>query len=109
MGLVLIDYEKWNHVDFLWAIDINKYFNTMLLEFVNNLTMEPHFIEMSVEEAISERQRNPIQNYSQFDEKDFENRISDAFNEVPNSLKKNFEKSFIAVREGTSIIRNKKD
>lgn len=58
MGLVLVDYEKWNHVDFLWAIDVNKYLNEQLLEFLKNSTTNPEFIETVIQNAVDQRTLN---------------------------------------------------
>lgn len=79
MGLVLVDYEKWNHVDFLWAIDINKYLNEQLLEFLKNSTTDPEFIETVIQDALDQRTVNKKPVDVIFDKEHF----SAKFNELP--------------------------
>lgn len=38
LGLRLIRYDKFNHVDFLWAKDLNKLLNDELVQFIKNST-----------------------------------------------------------------------
>lgn len=60
MGCVLIKYEKWNHVDFLWGINVNPLFNDQLRQFVKNVTNSPNFILNRVKSALTERNQQPI-------------------------------------------------
>lgn len=55
MGLISIDYDKWNHSDFLWAIEIKKYLINPLLELMINASTDSSFIKQLVEKALAER------------------------------------------------------
>lgn len=55
LGLVRVNFEKFNHVDFIWAKDVNKLLNDELIEFVKNGTSffsGSQFIEDNVDRAI---------------------------------------------------------
>lgn len=67
MGCIRIPFEKWNHVDFLWAKDVNRLFNEDLLQFLRNVTND-HFIENTVAAAIEERKTRPVPIDVPFDE-----------------------------------------
>lgn len=54
-GCVLVPYKKWNHVDFLWAKDVNPLFNDEVLQFLHNATMNEDFLENLVEASIKDR------------------------------------------------------
>jgi hypothetical protein len=58
MGLTLIGDDKWNHLDFLFAVDVKKYFYNSLLEFLDNVTTKPGFVASSVKRALAERNQN---------------------------------------------------
>lgn len=103
MGLTLIAHDKWNHIDFLWAIDVNKYFNDMLLEFVDNVTTKSDFIMKCVERAVIDR---CPPNVRPFDETDFENSVAHIpglkkiFDDLLKVLKTNVETSINTAKAG---------
>ena len=106
MGLTLIEYDKWNHVDFLWGIDVNKYFNEMLLEFVDNVTTKSDFIMKSVDRSLIERYQNQIPHYGRpFNETEFQNKVTqipgltEVVDRLPNMLK-DFENNINVAKGG---------
>ena len=80
MGCKLIEFPKWNHVDFIWAIEINKYLNDDLIEFVNNCTRNANFISEQVAKSLEERLANPSPDDQPFDLEKF---MNNDFNGIP--------------------------
>lgn len=80
MGCTAIDFAKWNHVDFVWAIDINKYLNNDLIEFVNNCTQNVNFISEQVAKSLHERQTGATPVDEPFDIETF---MNNDFNGLP--------------------------
>lgn len=68
MGCIRIQYEKWNHVDFLWAKDVNQLFNEDLLQFLRNVTEDKQFIKIATLKALEERRKAPVPVDIPFDE-----------------------------------------
>ena len=97
MGLALIGDDKWNHIDFLWAIDINKYFHDELLQFLNNVTTKSDFIMTSVKEALTKRLQLPTPSNPPFDSTNFEENgaqipsLSEVAGEMTDTLKQDSE------------------
>lgn len=73
MGLTLIEYEKWNHVDFLWGVDANELFNHQLRQLVKNVINSPDFILSRVEKALVERNQDSVLVDESSDDKNFLN------------------------------------
>lgn len=82
MGLVRVPFDKFNHVDFLWAKDINKLLNDELIEFVKNSTdfyYGSDFIQANVLQALDIRAKTPAPVDVPFNEGSFFNKIQNKF------------------------------
>lgn len=75
MGLTFIDFEKWCHLDFVYAVDIRKYLNKQLLEFIQDVTGNPASIDMMVQTARKERNRTATPVDKPVNETDFINKV----------------------------------
>ncbi|KAK7576285.1 hypothetical protein V9T40_012571 [Parthenolecanium corni] len=118
MGCKMIDYEKWNHVDFLWAIDVNRLFNKDLVLFLRNVTQTPNFIRNTVIDAFNERLMNPavdppVSEFESYDHIPGAAELNKIFKDLPNqnpfsdfhdSAKNHFESNFKKVQ--TDISHN---
>ncbi len=115
MGCKLIDYEKWNHVDFLWAIDVNRYFNDELIKFVKNATDNPSFIRNKIKVSLWERRHSPLPEDVPFDMVQFLNNVDEEGSlinvtdilknwnstvNLPNRVKEHIEKEMKKVQTG---------
>ncbi|XP_065225596.1 lipase member J-like [Planococcus citri] len=74
LGLVRVNFDKFNHVDFLWAKDVNRLLNDELIEFIHNSTDHfsgIDFIRDTVMQALDTRRKTPPPVNVPFDEKSF--------------------------------------
>ncbi len=67
----MIDYQKWNHPDFIWAIDVNRLFNDELIQFVKNVTDRRGFLYEQIKMAQEEKKTLQIPTDIPFDENKF--------------------------------------
>lgn len=114
----MIDYDKWNHVDFLWAIDVNRLFNNDLVLFLRDVTETPNFIRSTVIEAFNERLMNPavdtpltgLESIEQIPGAAELNKIfkdlpnPNSFSDFADSAKNHFESNVKKVQTGTCVI-----
>lgn len=90
MGCIRIPYKKWNHIDFLWAKDVNPLFNEELLQFLRNVT-DDHFIESAIAAAVEERNKRPIPVDVPFDEEAYKEYQASISTKVPTYLQEMIE------------------
>lgn len=109
LGLVLIDHEKWNHADFLWAIDNNKYLNDEMLNFIEQSTSQPESLTAVVENSLNKRSGLKAPVDEPFDEVNFLNKFDlselDAF---PKSLSDEQNKTEGLLKTGVNTIKTGK-
>ncbi len=55
IGCEPVNYKQWNHIDFLYAKEVNKYFNDGLVQFIKNATDSPNFIQQHIAEELAKR------------------------------------------------------
>ncbi|XP_065225607.1 gastric triacylglycerol lipase-like [Planococcus citri] len=116
LGLKRINYDKFNHVDFLWANDINQLLNDEIIEFINNST-DPlngfNFIQDNINEAINNRSLSPAPVDVPFDRKAFMTKIGKDMRQfsplrmlLPITNENNEKEKRQAIRQKISNVRN---
>lgn len=91
LGLQKVNYEKFNHVDFLWAKDINKLLNDDIIEFINNSTDSVNgsdFIQDTIDRALpttNKTKSSALKDVS-FDKEEFLSREDKEINEFSSLL-----------------------
>ncbi|XP_065225608.1 gastric triacylglycerol lipase-like [Planococcus citri] len=85
LGLKRVNLDKFNHIDFLWAKDINRLLNDEIIKFINNSTNHnsnngsSNFIQNTITEALDTRKNTPVPVNVPFDEESFSNNIGKDF------------------------------
>ncbi len=55
MGCDAIEHKQWNHMDFLYGMDVNSLFNDKVIQFIMDATDQQNFIEHQIKKSIQER------------------------------------------------------
>ncbi len=59
MGCERIEHEAWNHMDFIYGMDVNPLFNEKVIKFLQSASDEPDFIQLQIQEALRQRSETP--------------------------------------------------
>ena len=88
MGLEFVNHDRWNHIDFLFAIDVKEYFYNSLLGFLNYVVSNSGSVEMLVERELVKRRRIPLSRNGPLRRADFIPPVALARRNVANTISK---------------------
>ncbi|XP_065225606.1 gastric triacylglycerol lipase-like [Planococcus citri] len=115
LGLKRVNLDKFSHIDFLWAKDINRLLNDEIIEFINNSTNHnskgsSNFIQNTITEALDTRKNTPVPVNVPFDEKSFlvnvgKDFLGNVYDNIDNAVGNAISDSIKKIQAGGEKIR----